>query len=95
MNQIEQLLVELLKRFPALTIEMNPPVDRERGTWHLDIERGDGRSPVIVEWRPDRGFGVSTPADDDYGIGPDKVYSQAKAAFDCIVHLVLSGGQTI
>ena len=50
--------------------------------------------PVIIEWRSDRGFGVSTQEVDDYGSGPDELYPNAKAAFDRVVRLVLSGGRT-
>jgi transcriptional regulator with XRE-family HTH domain len=93
MNQIERLRDELAGRFPGLALDLDAPAD-ERGPWFLDVRRDDAASPVVVEWRPDRGFGVSTPAADDYGSGPDEVYANAKAALDRVVRLVLSGGPT-
>ncbi len=93
MNQVERLRDDLVKRFPDLTIAIDEPADVQ-GSWFLDVRRDDGARPVVVEWRPDRGFGVSTPAADDYGSGPDELYPNAKAAFDRIVRLVLSSGRT-
>lgn len=92
MNQIERLRGDLLKRFPDLEVEIDAPAD-ERGSWFLDARRAAG-PPVVVEWRPDRGFGVSTPGGDDYGVGPDEVYPNARGAFDRVVRLILSGGKT-
>ena len=90
MNQIERLRDDLVRRFPELSADIDAPTD-ERGSWFLDVRRaGEGLSPVVVEWRPDRGFGVSTPRDDDYGAGPDEVYTNVKAALDRVVSLVLS-----
>lgn len=92
MNQIERLRSSLVKRFPDLTIEIDAPAN-ERGSWFLDVRRDRGIPPVVVEWRSDRGFGVSTPDGDDYGVGPDEVYTNARAAHDRVVAIVLSGGR--
>lgn len=91
MNQIEKLRDDLMKRFPDIPIEIDAPAD-DRGPWFLNMERAGGVPAVVVEWRPDRGFGVSTPGADDFGMGPDEVYSNTKAVFDRIVRLMLSGG---
>jgi transcriptional regulator with XRE-family HTH domain len=93
MNQIERLREDLAGRFPDLAVELDEPAD-ERGPWFLDVRRPGDVAPVVVEWRPDRGFGVSTPGADDFGSGPDEVYPNAKAALDRVVRLVLSGGRT-
>jgi DNA-binding Xre family transcriptional regulator len=95
MNQIERLENDLLTRFPDLVVMVDPPADGTRGTWHLDVQR-NGASPIVVEWRPDRGFGVSALRADDpaFGVGPDEVYPNLKATFDRLVRLILSGGQT-
>jgi transcriptional regulator with XRE-family HTH domain len=92
MNQIERLRSSLVKRFPGLAIEIDAPAN-ERGSWFLDVRRDGGVPPVVVEWRSDRGFGISTPDGDDYGAGPDEVYTNARAAHDRVVALVLSGGR--
>jgi hypothetical protein len=93
MNQVERLREELTRRFPGLTAEIDAPAD-DQGSWYLDVQRSGDAPPVVVEWRPDRGFGVSTPGGDDYGSGPDEVYPNMKAALDRVVRLVLSGGRT-
>ncbi len=93
MNQVERLRDDLAKRFPSLAVAIDEPADVQ-GSWFLDVRRDGDARPVVVEWRPDRGFGVSTPEADDYGFGPDELYPNAKAAFDRVVRLVLSGGRT-
>ena len=92
MNQIERLRDQLAARFPGLAVEVDAPAE-EGGAWFLDVRR-DAARPVVVEWRPDRGFGVSTPGPDDYGSGPDEVFPNVRAAFDRVAQLVLSGGET-
>ena len=93
MNSLERLRDELTGRFPELTIVIDEPAD-EHGPWFLDVQRGGDLRPVVVEWRPDRGFGVSTPGVDDYGSGPDEVFLNLCATFDRVVRLILSGGRT-
>jgi len=91
MNQIEQLRDDLARRFPDHSITIDAPAD-ERGPWFLDVQR-EGYADV-VEWRPDRGFGVSTPGTDDYGAGPDEIFTNVKSAFARVVRLILSGSIT-
>jgi hypothetical protein len=93
MNQVERLRDDLVKRFPDLTVGIDAP-DDDQGSWFLDVRRGGDAQPVVIEWRPDRGFGVSTPGGDDYGTGPDEIYPNMKAVYDRVVRLVLSGGRT-
>ena len=93
MNQIERLRDDLARRFPGLAMEIDAP-EVDGGPWFLDVRCDGDTSPVVVEWRPDRGFGVSTPGADDYGSGPDEVYTNAKATSDRVVRLILSGGRT-
>jgi DNA-binding Xre family transcriptional regulator len=94
LNPLERLRDELAARFPGLAMEVDVPADEQKGTWHLDI-RPSGDAPlIVVEWRSDRGFGVSTPGPDDYGVGVDEVYPNTKAAYNRVVELVLSGGRT-
>lgn len=92
MNPIEQLRSDLTSRFPDASVELDPPAD-ESGLWQLDVRPSHGPW-VVVEWKADRGFGVSTPDEDDYGSKPDELYPNAKAAYDRVVRLILSGGRT-
>jgi len=92
-NPIERLRDELAGRFPDADVEIDAPADAA-GTWHLDVRPGGDIPWIVVEWKADRGFGVSTPGPDDYGLKPDELYSNAKAVYDRVVQLVLSGGRT-
>jgi transcriptional regulator with XRE-family HTH domain len=93
MNPIERLRDELAERLPDIAAEIDAPAE-ESGTWHLDVQPGGDRPWVAVEWRPDRGFGVSTPGPDDYGTKPDELYPNMKAALDRVVQLIQTGGRT-
>lgn len=93
LNQIQRLRRDLLERLPDLVADIDEPAD-ERGSWFLDLRREGRANSIVVEWRPDRGFGVSTLTSGDYGSGPDEVYPNVRAAFDRIVQLFLSGGRT-
>jgi DNA-binding Xre family transcriptional regulator len=90
-NQIERIQADLIARFPGVSAEVDPPAV-ESGAWHLDVRRG-GDYLVSVEWRPSRGFGISTPKPDDLWSGPDEVYADAATALARIVHLIGTGGQ--
>ena len=94
MNQVERLRDDLTRRFPILTVSLDAPADESRGSWFLDVQRDADLPPIVVEWRPDRGFGVSTPEEFDYGVGVNEIYPNIKAAFERVAQLVLSGGKT-
>ncbi len=94
MNQIERLRDDLTRQFRDIETEIDAP-DEAGDPWFLDIRRaGNGAPIIVVEWRPDRGFGVSTPRDDEYGAGPDETYPNARTALDRVVGLIVSGGET-
>lgn len=92
MNRIEAMRDELARRFPGAEADLDAPADA-RGPWFLTVPRA-GRSPIVVEWRPDRGFGISTPSAEDFGTGPDEVHANAAAATERVAALMESGGAT-
>jgi DNA-binding transcriptional regulator YiaG len=92
MNAVERLKECLGARFPSASLTIDRP-DVESGGWFLDAML-EGHL-VVVEWRADRGFGVSTPSEDDYGAKPDEVYTTAEAAYNRIVELLLSRTRTV
>lgn len=92
MNPIERMRGELAARFPASAIDLDAPVDPS-GPWSLTAAR-PGHRPIVVEWRPGRGFGLSTPGADDYGAGPDEVITSSRMATERIDHLIRSGEGT-
>jgi len=90
MHEVERLHADLTRRFPGVGIEIDP-AETETGSWFVTLPRAAGLAPVVIEWRPDRGFGLSTPGPDDYGSGVDEALPDAKAAYDSAVRLALSG----
>lgn len=87
MNPLECLRERLAARFPDAQLDLDP-AETETGSWFLDATlKGYA---LVVEWRPGRGFGISTPSPDDYGQGPDEVYEDADAAFQRTKALLLS-----
>lgn len=92
MNDLERLRGRLAERFPDASLAIDKPAI-ETGGWFLDAEL-QGHL-VVVEWRADRGFGVSTPSEDDFGTKPDEVYPGCEAAYKRVVELLLSQTRTI
>lgn len=87
MNALERLRERLAARFPdaALTIDK---AETETGGWFLDATLNG--YVLVIEWRRGRGFGLSTPAEADFGQGPDEVYEDVDAAYERAKALLLS-----
>lgn len=87
MNDLEQLRERLANRFSDASLAIDSP-DADTGTWFLDA-RLQGHL-VVVQWRADRGFGISTPTRDDFGSKPHELYDCADAAYERARALLLS-----
>jgi len=85
MNDVERLRERIGQRFPSAATKMDP-AETASGSWWLDVEM-QGRF-LVVEWRPGAGFGISTPSADDYGVGPDEIYTDGDAVFRRIKSLL-------
>ncbi|WP_435011207.1 helix-turn-helix domain-containing protein [Tundrisphaera lichenicola] len=94
MNDVERLHQDLAGRFRGRKVELDPS-ETETGPWFLSVDRDGALPPVVVEWRPEFGFGLSTPGPDDFGTGVDESYPNARATFDRVVQLVLSGSPSV
>ena len=71
MNDIEIIENDLRPRFPGAKVTIDAPSDPS-GTWYVDVR---GQQQVLtIQWRRDRGFGVST-APGAYGEGAEELYS--------------------
>jgi DNA-binding transcriptional regulator YiaG len=92
MNEIERLRGRIAKRFPTAHLSVDAP-GQPSGSWWLDVKLND--HVVVVEWRPGRGFGISTVSEDAYGVGPDEIYTDADAAFERVKALLLGQVRTI
>ena len=84
---IQLLKKQLRKRFPTASISLDAPA-RPTATWFLDIDLDDHF--VVVQWKPDSGFGISSSAEHGFGEGPDEVYKDLEAAYGRTVSLLLS-----
>lgn len=87
MNALECLRERLGTRFPDATLSIDR-AETDTGSWFLDATLQGYM--LVVEWRPDRGFGISTPSPDDYGAKPDEVYEDGDAAYERVKALLLS-----
>lgn len=87
MNALECLQKRLAARFPDASLAVDP-AETETGSWFLDATLKGYE--LVIEWRPSRGFGLSTPSPDDYGQGPDEVYEGVDAAYERAKALLLS-----
>jgi DNA-binding transcriptional regulator YiaG len=87
MNDLEQLRERLANRFPDASLDIDAP-DADTGTWFLDA--GLQGHLVVVQWREDRGFGITTPTRDDFGSKPHELYDCADAAYERAKALLLS-----
>ena len=86
-NDVERLRERLAARFPGAVLALDK-AETETGSWFLDVTLNG--YDLVIEWRPARGFGLSTPADDDFGQGPDEVCAGLDAAYDRAKALLLS-----
>lgn len=82
MNPIERLHSELTRRFPSLVFKLDAPAAAD-APWFLDAP------PAVVEWRSERGFGVSATDADDYGGGPEEVYN-FDDALSCVTQMIIT-----
>lgn len=90
-NEIERLRDLLENRFPGGSYKLLKP-RIETGGWFLDVDLGV--YSLTIEWRPGKGFGLSTPTEGDTFLGPDEVYTDLDAAFERAKALLLSQAAT-
>jgi len=90
-NPIERLEHALRERFPMAEMEIDPAAT-PTGGWFLDVRLAGHH--VVVEWRPERGFGVTSTPELAYGEGTDEVVPDERAAFARVVELLETRGRT-
>jgi transcriptional regulator with XRE-family HTH domain len=93
-DDVERLHEDLAKRFSDRKVEFDPS-ETDTGSSFISVSRDGGLPPVVVEWRPEHGFGLSTPGPDDFGAGVDEAYPSAEETYDRVVRLVLSGNPSV
>ncbi|HEY4240922.1 MAG TPA: helix-turn-helix transcriptional regulator [Kofleriaceae bacterium] len=92
MFAIEQLKRRVQRAVPGVELELRKPL-KLIGSWWLDATlRGHH---VTVEWRPKRGFGISTDDPDaGFGEGPDEVITDRATAAARVVELLRTRSRT-
>lgn len=79
MNELERLRDAVCGIVPDVRVEVDAPDADLSGRWYAFFER-DGHE-VDVEWRPGRGFGVTSSEEEPgYGEGPDETYDDGAQA---------------
>jgi hypothetical protein len=84
MNDIEIIEHDLRARFPGAIVTIDAPAD-PAGIWYVDV-RGKQQA-LTIQWRRDRGFGVST-ARGAYGEGAEELYSTIAQVEDRVAELL-------
>ena len=91
-SPLQVLSDRIRARFPAVESAIDAALDAERGVSILDLLLDDQR--VTVGWSSQRGFGVSSRNDIEYGEGPDEIFDSVEDAAARIVALLLSHTHT-
>lgn len=86
-NEIERLRDLLQERFSDGSYKLLKP-RIETGGWFLDVDLQ--AYALTIEWRPGKGFGLSTPTAGDTFLGPDEVYTDLNTAYERAKALLLS-----
>jgi DNA-binding transcriptional regulator YiaG len=86
MNELEVLKKRIAKELPNATLELEAPSPaRTDAAWWLDAEFHG--HDVSIEWKPKRGFGLTSPAE-GFGHGAEEVYHDVGAAAKRVVELL-------
>jgi hypothetical protein len=91
MNLLQQLESRIREEFPGVQARLDLAEVPEASSW-LDLTLRDLRA--TVEWRPGRGFGVSSSPETVYGEGPDEIYPDVSTALNRLVAVLEKGSRT-
>lgn len=86
-NEVERLRDLIQERFPEGAYKLLQPRTQTGNSW-LDVSLNGYW--LTIEWRPGRGFGLSTPTEGDAFLGPDEVYEDLDSAYERAKALLLS-----
>jgi transcriptional regulator with XRE-family HTH domain len=92
MNPIERLERKVHERFPQASLGLLRPVGHD-GRWSLEIDSDDQH--LIVEWQPERGFGLSSFDENAFGEGHDETYPTLDETWGRVRSLLLSRTRTM
>ena len=86
-NDLERLRDQIQERFPGGSYKLLRSRAETGSSW-LDVSLSGYW--LTIEWRPGRGFGLSTPTEGDTFLGPDEVYEDVDSAYARAKALLLS-----
>lgn len=92
MNPITLLAHKVRERVPGSKVSEDL-AEHPTGSSFLDLEY-EGRT-AIVEWKPGKGFGISSGPVEGLGTGPDEVYSTIEQALERVEDVLLRGQRTV
>lgn len=92
MNPISSLAKEIQVRFPRWRFTEDA-AEQPGGASFLDIEF-EGRT-AVVEWRPGKGFGISSGPVEGYGTGPDEVYPTVERVLERLEDVLERAQRTV
>lgn len=92
MNPITLLAQKVRERVPGSKISEDL-AEHPTGSSFLDLEY-EGHT-AVVEWRPGKGFGISSGPAEGLGIGPGEVYSSAEQVLVRVEDVLLRGQRTV
>jgi hypothetical protein len=91
MNPLQQLESRVREELPGVEAKLDLAVFPEASSW-LDLTLRDLRA--TVEWRPERGFGVSSSPETVYGEGSDEIYPDVATALKRLVSVLAKSSRT-
>ena len=91
MNLLQQLESRVREELQGVQARLDLAVAPEASSW-LDLTLRDLRA--TVEWRPGRGFGVSSSPETVYGEGSDELYPDVSTALNRLVAVLEKGSRT-
>jgi len=91
MNLLQQLESRVREELPGVQARLDLAVAPDASSW-LDLTLRDLRA--TVEWRPGRGFGVSSSPETVYGEGSDELYPDVSTALNRLLAVLEKGSRT-
>lgn len=91
LNPIEKIESSILNRFSTAETALDSP-ENGNGSWFLDVDLN--AYSLIIEWHPQKGFGITSNSEIEYGEGVDEVYDNLAEVEKRILGLLLSQTKT-
>lgn len=92
MNPISSLATSLRERFPRWTL-VEDLAELPTGSSFLDVAYE--KRTAVVEWKPGKGFGISSGPIEGYGTGPDEVYPTQELVIERLEDLLERAQHTV